>query len=386
MNAPIARRMEDIKPFQVMELLARAKELEAQGRSIIHMEIGEPDFVTPRPIVEAGMAALHSGQVHYTPAAGLPALREAIANWYRSSAGIAVSPEHIIVTPGASGALLLALAVLLNPGEAVLMADPGYPCYRYFTRFLEGKAVCVPVTEASAYQLTPGHIEAYWTPQARAAIVASPANPTGTLLSRNTLAALIRSVESRGGVLITDEIYHDLVYEDKATTALEFSKQVFVINSFSKYFGMTGWRLGWFVAPENFIRAADKLAQNLFLAASTPAQHAALAAFKPETLQILEARRAEFQQRRDFLLPKLRELGFHIPVTPQGAFYIYADCSLFSSDSFVFARDLLEKIGVAVTPGIDFGYNAPQQYLRVAYTTSMEHLQEGIQRLQAYLG
>ncbi|ADE15775.1 aminotransferase class I and II [Nitrosococcus halophilus Nc 4] len=385
MNDRIARRMEDIKPFQVMELLARAKELEAQGQTIVHMEIGEPDFVTPQPIVEAGIAALRSGQVHYTPAAGLPALREAIANWYSSSSGITVSPERIIVTPGASGALLLALALLLNPGDTVLMADPGYPCYRYFVRLLEGKAICIPVTEESAYQFTSRHIESHWTPETRAVLVASPANPTGVLLSQNTLAALMDSVESRGGTLVVDEIYHGLVYGDKATTALALSDQTFVINSFSKYFGMTGWRLGWLVVPKSFIRAADRLAQNLFLAASTPAQHAALAAFKPEALQILETRRVEFQRRRDFLLPELRDLGFHIPIIPQGAFYIYADCSRFSADSFAFARDLLENIGVAVTPGIDFGCNAPQQHLRFAYTTSMEQLQEGLGRLQAYL-
>jgi aspartate/methionine/tyrosine aminotransferase len=368
-----------------MELLARAKELEAQGRTIIHMEIGEPDFVTPQPVVEAGIAALRSGQIHYTPAAGLPALREAIANWYSKRAGITVSPECIIVTPGASGALLLAMAVLLNPGDAVLMADPGYPCNRYLTRFLEGSAICIPVTDESVHQFTSEHVESHWIPAARAVLVASPANPTGALLSQNTLTTLVDSVESRGGTLIVDETYHGLIYEGEATTALAFSDQVFVINSFSKYFGMTGWRLGWLVAPKNFIQAADKLAQNLFLAASTPAQYAALAAFKPETLHILEARRVEFQRRRDFLLPRLRDLGFHIPVTPQGAFYIYADCSRLSADSFSFSRDLLEKIGVAITPGIDFGCNAPKQHLRFAYTTSMEQLQEGLERLQAYL-
>ncbi|ABA57394.1 pyridoxal phosphate-dependent aminotransferase [Nitrosococcus oceani] len=385
MNDRIARRMEDIKPFQVMALLARARELEAQGRSIVHMEIGEPDFITPQPIVEAGIAALRAGRIHYTPAVGLPALREAIANWYSKDAGITVPPERIIVTPGASGALLLAMAALLNPGEAVLMADPGYPCNRYFARLLEGKIIGIPVTEASAYQLSSSHIDSYWTPETRAALVASPANPTGTLLSQTSLAALIESVESRMGTLIVDEIYHGLVYEGRAATALGLSEHALVINSFSKYFGMTGWRLGWLVVPKNFIGAAEKLAQNLFLAASTPAQYAALAAFKLETLKVLETRRVEFQRRRDFLLPGLRSLGFHVPVTPQGAFYIYADCSQFSADSFAFARELLEEIGVAVTPGVDFGCNASRQHLRFAYTTSMEQLQEGLKRLQAYL-
>lgn len=385
MSQQLAQRMEAIQPFYAMELLARAKDLESQGREIIHMEVGEPDFVTPQPIIEAGVAALRSGQLRYTPALGLLALREAIANWYRQHAGIIVSPERIIITPGASGALLLAMATLLNPGDAVLMADPGYPCHRHLARFLEGKAQCIPVTETSAYQLTATHVESNWTSMVSAVLVASPANPTGALLSQESLLALIESVESRGGTLIADEIYHGLVYEGQTTSALALSDQAFVINSFSKYFGMTGWRLGWLVVPENFIRAADKLAQNLFLAASTPAQHAALAAFKPETLQILEARRMEFQQRRDFLLPRLRDLGFHIPIAPQGAFYIYADCSRLTADSFAFCWDLLEKVGVALTPGVDFGCHAPKQHLRLTYTTSMEQLQEGIKRLQAYL-
>lgn len=385
MSARIAQRMGDIKPFQVMALLARAKELEAQGRTIIHMEVGEPDFVTPQPIVEAGIAALRAGQVHYAPALGLPALREAIANWYRQRAGITLPPGRIIVTPGASGALLLAMAVLLDPGDAVLMADPGYPCNRYLARLLEGEAVGIPVTSQDGYQFTAKHIEHHWISTMRAVLVASPANPTGALLSRDSLTALIDSVESRQGSLIVDEIYHGLVYEGEMTTALALSEHVFVINSFSKYFGMTGWRLGWLVVPEHFIQAVDKLAQNLFLAASTPAQYAALAAFSPETPPILEMRRAAFQRRRDFLLPALRDLGFHIPITPQGAFYIYADCSRFSTDSFAFAQDMLEKIGVAATPGIDFGCHAPERHLRFTYTTSMEQLQEGVKRLQIYL-
>lgn len=385
MSARVAQRMEGIKPFQVMELLARAKELEAQGQVIVHLEVGEPDFVTPQPVIEAGIAALRSGQVHYAPALGIPALREAIANWYHQSAGIILPPERIIVTPGASGALLLAMAVLLDPGDTVLMADPGYPCNRYLARLLGGDAVSIPVTSEEAYQLTSRHVGIHWTPAMRAALVASPANPTGAILSREALAALINSVESRQGSLIVDEIYHGLVYEGKATTALALSDRVFVINSFSKYFGMTGWRLGWLVAPENFIRAVDTLAQNIFLATSTPAQYAALAAFRPETLQILEMRRTEFQRRRDFLLPALRDLGFHILVPPQGAFYIYADCSRFSTDSFAFAQDVLEKVSVALTPGMDFGCHAPERHLRFSYTTSMEQLEEGVKRLRAYL-
>lgn len=368
-----------------MALLARAKELEAQGRRIIHMEIGEPDFVTPQPIIEAGIAALRSGQVYYTPSSGLPALREAIANWYSMSAGIQISPDRIIVTPGASGASLLAMAALLNPRDTILMADPGYPCNRYLARILEGNPVGIPMTAKNAYQFTADHIESYWSSITKAVLVASPANPTGAILCQATLDALINSVESRGGALVVDETYGGLVYESESITALTLSDQVFVINSFSKYFGMTGWRLGWLVVPDNFIQVADKLAQNLFLAASTPAQYAALAAFRPETIQILEERRMAFQQRRDFLLSKLQVLGFYVPAIPQGAFYIYADCSKFSVNSMAFSQNLLENVGVAVTPGLDFGCNDPHRYIRFAYTTSMERLQEGIERLQTYL-
>jgi aspartate/methionine/tyrosine aminotransferase len=384
-TAHIARRMADIEPFHVMDLLARARRLEAAGRSIVHLEIGEPDFPTPEPIMEAGRKALADGHTHYTPAVGLPALREALAGFYRDRHGVDVSPERIIITPGASGALLLVMAVLLDPGDQVLMADPGYPCNRHFVRTFEGEAVSVPVGPESAYQLTAEHLESRWANRSVAAMVASPANPTGTLVPVETMKRMLNFTAGRGGRLIVDEIYHGLVYDEEAVTALTHSQDVFVINSFSKYFGMTGWRLGWIVAPEDYVRAIDKLAQNLFLAAPTPAQHAALAAFRPETLEILDARREAFRERRDFLLPALRELDFDIPVTPEGAFYIYADSTAFESDSQRLAERLLEEAGVAITPGLDFGHYRPEAHVRFAYTREIAELEAGVERLRKAL-
>lgn len=381
----LARRMAHIQPFYVMDLLARARELEAQGRSIIHMEIGEPDFVTPEPILEAGRQALAGGHTHYTSALGLPALREAVSGFYHERYRVRVSADRIAITPGASGALQLVLGVLVNPGEQVLMADPGYPCNRHFVRLFEGEPVMIPVTAATGYQLTPELVERHWTERTAAVLLASPSNPTGTLVPKEMLQGILEVVQRRDGRLIVDEIYHGLVYGGAAETALALSDDVFVINSFSKYFGMTGWRVGWLVAPQAYVREIDKLAQNIFLAASTLAQHAALAAFRPETIAILEERRREFQRRRDYLVPALRDLGFDIKVEPQGAFYVYADCSRFTADSFRFAGELLERGGVAITPGLDFGANAPERHMRFAYTTSLENLQEGIRRIQEFL-
>lgn len=381
----IAQRMADIEPFRVMELLARAQRLEAEGRSIIHMEIGEPDFTTPEPVLEAARKAIDAGQTHYTPALGLTALREAIARYYLTRYNVTVDPECIVITPGASGALLLALGVLLDPGDKVLLADPGYPCNRHFVRFVEGKALAVAVGADTHYQLTADQVERHWDAQTVAAMVASPSNPTGTVLERAEMAAMVQAVAAKGGSLIVDEIYHGLVYEGDVTTALDISDELFVINSFSKYFCMTGWRLGWLVVPRPYLRQVEKLAQNLFIAAPTLSQHAALAAFQEGNMAILEQRREAFRRRRDFLLPALRELGFDIPVIPQGAFYLYANSSRFGGDSRQLAMDLLEQAGVAATPGLDFGDNRPQHYLRFAYTTSMENLEEGVRRIENYL-
>jgi aspartate/methionine/tyrosine aminotransferase len=384
--ARIARRMAEIEPFHVMALLARARELEAQGRSIIHMEIGEPDFPTPGPILRAGIRALEKGDLFYTPTPGLPELRQAIAAYYDTRYGVEVPASRIIVTTGSSAALMLACAVLVDPGDEVLLADPGYPANRHFVRVVEGRPRPIAVDAESAYQLAPGHLERHWGPRTAAALVASPSNPTGTLISTEKLEQMAGIASERGGTLIVDEIYHGLVYEGEYTTALALSPDVFVINSFSKYFNMTGWRLGWMVAPEGYAGEIDRLAQNLYLAAPTPAQYAALAAFEPETLAILEQRRRELKARRDYLVPALRRLGFEIPVMPQGAFYIYAGCGKLTRDSFAFARDLLEQAGVAITPGVDFGANGPERHVRFAYTNPVERLQEGVSRIAGFLG
>lgn len=381
----LARRVEEIQPFHVMEILARARELEERGQDIVHMEIGEPDFPTPDPVRRAGIAALEKGELFYTPALGLPALRQAISDFYRTRYGVEVPPARIIVTTGSSGALMLACAALINAGDEVILADPGYPANRQFVRTMGGVPRSVPVDESSAYQLAPHHLEASWVDRTAAALVASPSNPTGTLVSTERLAAMAEIARARGGTLIVDEIYHGLVYEGDATTVLALADDVFVINSFSKYFNMTGWRLGWMVAPESCVAGIDRLSQNLYLAAPTIAQYAGLAALRPDTLAILDARAREFKARRDYLLPELRRLGFDIPITPQGAFYIYAGCAQLTRDSFAFARDLLEQANVAITPGSDFGSNQAEKYVRFAYTNSIERLKEGVRRIARFL-
>jgi len=380
-----AARIAHIQPFRVMELLARARALEATGRSIVHMEIGEPDFPTPAPILAAGRRALDAGYTHYTDAVGLLALRRAIADFYRQRHGVAVDPGQVVITPGASGALLLVLALLVDEGREVLLPDPGYPCNRNFVHLLGGRPRSVPVDAASGFQVDRARLAAAAGPQTAAAMLASPANPTGTVLSRRTLAEIADWAASANIALVVDEIYQGLVYGANAPSALEVSPRAFVINSFSKYFGMTGWRLGWLVAPEEYVGDLDKLAQNLFLAAATPSQHAALAAFEPDTLQILEQRRDAFRSRRDFLLPALRDLGFVIPVEPEGAFYIYADCSRFTTDSVAFCQRLLDEAGVCLTPGLDFGEHRPDTHVRFAYTTSLAQLEEGMRRLREHL-
>lgn len=384
-SEPVSGRARAIQPFRVMALLARARELEAAGHDIVHMEVGEPDFATPEPILRAGREALDRGATHYTPATGLPELREAIAGWYKSRYGLAVDPRRIVITPGASGALLLASCCLVEPGDRVLLADPGYPCNRNFVRAFDGEPVMVPVEPGSGYQLTPAQVESAWTPGTRGVLLASPSNPTGTLVDAGDLAQILDTVRERGGYAVVDEIYHGLTYGAAERSALEFTDDVFVINSFSKYFGMTGWRLGWMVAPGWAVDTLDRLAQNLYIAAPTVAQHAALAAFAPDTLAILESRRGEFMRRRDFLLPALRELGFAIAAPPQGAFYLYADISGFGVGSEELCRRLLDEHGVAVTPGLDFGSHRAESHVRFAYTTSLERLATGVDRMREAL-
>lgn len=379
-----AARMAGIAPFHVMDILAQAQALEAAGHDIIHLEIGEPDFATPAPIVEAGVAALRAGYTHYTGALGLPTLREAIAGFYASRWQAAVDPARIVVTPGASGALLLALGLLAGPGDEVLMADPGYPCNRHFARFCDARAVTIPVDAVSGFQLTLESIQRHATTATRAVLIASPSNPTGTAIPPGELERIHNWCAARSVALIVDEIYLALTYDGAEHSAARWD-DVFVINSFSKYFLMTGWRLGWLMAPAWAMAALERLAQNLFLAASTPAQHAALTAFDPATLDELEARKAELRTRRDFMLPALRERGFLIPSQPQGAFYLYADCSAHTQDSFHFAQTLLEQVGVAVTPGLDFGQHQPQRYLRIAYTQPLPRLVEAATRIDSFL-
>ena len=381
-----ASRLADIAPFHVMELLTRAKQLEAAGRDIIHMEVGEPDFPTPATIVEAAQRAIAGGRMFYTPALGLPELREAISRFYAGRYQVAVPASRIVVTAGASGALTLALACLVEPGSEWLLTDPGYPCNRHFIRAFEGVPVSIPVDAASNFQPTTADLERFWSAKTAGALFASPANPTGTMLSAGEIDALARDVRARDGQLIVDEIYHGLTYEGDAPTALAAGDDIFVIQSFSKYFQMTGWRLGWMVVPERYARDIEKLAQNLFISPSTPAQYGALAAFAPETIGILEQRREEFRRRRDFLAPALADIGFKLTAQPQGAFYIYADCSALTDDSDRFARNLLEAEGVAVTPGLDFGAHSPKRHLRFAYTTDIARLTEAVARIRRFIG
>lgn len=381
-----SRRALEIEPFRVMAILGRAREMQAQGRDIIHMEVGEPDFPTPEPVVEAGIAALRAGHTHYTPALGLPALREAIAGYYRTRHGVDLAASRICVTPGASGALLLVMAALFDPGEEVLLADPGYPCNRHFARLVEARGVGVPVGPETGYQLTADLVARHWGPKTRGVLVANPGNPTGTLIPEAELRAIHALVRERGGHLIVDEIYHELVYGAAPPSATGLGEDVIVLNSFSKFWLMTGWRLGWLVAPEALMPTLDRLAQNVFLSAPTVAQHAAMVALAPETRALLEARKAELGQRRHWLLPRLVELGFQIGVAPEGAFYIYAGIERFGMDAEALAEKLLLEAGVAITPGTDFGSHGASRHVRFAYTTSLDRIREAVGRLETVLG
>jgi len=381
----VASRMEAITPFYVMALLKRAKQLEAEGRDIIHMEIGEPEFVTPDPIIKAGIDYIKTGQINYTPAAGLPELRQKISDYYQQCYQVDVPIERIFVTPGASGAFLLALGVAINAGDEMLLSDPCYPCNQNFIRLFSGLVKSIPVFAQTNYQLSLELLQQYWQNQTRGVLVASPSNPTGTIINSTELKQMIEYVAAKQGVFLSDEIYHGLVYEEGGTSALEFSDQVFVINSFSKYFGMTGWRVGWLIVPDTYVQATEKLAQNIFISTSSHSQYAALAAFDKQTLQTLETRRKDFKLKRDFLYNALLEMGFKIPVRPAGAFYIYADCSQFTDDSWQFAKDLLETEGVAITPGKDFGENDCEKYCRFSYTASLKNIEKAMIRLHRFI-
>ena len=375
--------MADIEPFRVVEMLTRAGELQAAGVDIVHMEAGEPDFPTLPQVVAAAKAALDAGHTSYSPAAGIPQLREALSRWYRQQHNLDVPAERIMITPGGSGALLLMSALLVNPGQGILMTDPGYPCNRHFLRLVEGRAQLVPVSAEQRFQLTASVAEQYWRDNTVGVMVASPSNPTGTALTTDEMQALLALCQARGGNLIVDEIYQDLVFGDTAASVLGMTDQAFVLNSFSKYFGMTGWRLGWMVAPAQAIPALEKLAQNLFISMSTPTQYAALAAFEPEALAVLEQRKKEYALRRNYLLQELRAIGFGIEAEPVGAFYIYANIrGLTQLDSKDFCLQLLEEHGIAITPGADFGTHLASEHVRFAFTTSIEKLQEAVRRLR----
>ncbi len=378
-----ARRAAEIEPFEVMDVLARAQELERAGRRVVHMEIGEPDFTAPGPVVEAGVRALRDGRTAYTATLGLHSLREAIAAHYKSRFAADVDPGRIAVTSGASGGLLTLAALYVDAGDEILVPDPGYPGYRHFVRAFEGVAKVLPVSAQDDFQPTLDMVRAAWGPRTKGLLLGSPSNPTGTLISRQQLLSIASFVAERRGVLIVDEIYQGLVYGSEPWTALGMPGEVALVNSFSKYFCMTGWRLGWVVLPPGAVRGFEKLAQHLFISAPAAAQHAAVAAFSPESISILEQRRSEFAARRDFLLPALKRAGLAIPAEPRGAFYVYADCG---GDARRYARELLEKEAVAATPGVDFGANGTASFVRFAYTRSMDDLQEAARRLARFSG
>lgn len=381
-----ADRLADIEPFRVVEVLTRAKALQQAGEDIVHMAAGEPDFTTAEPIVVAAQQALARGETQYSPAAGIPQLRQALSDYYRSDYGLDIDPQRIMITPGASGALMLLAGLLVNPGEGMLMTDPGYPCNRHFLRLVEGEGQLVPVGPEQRYQLDAQLAEQHWRPNTCGVMVASPANPSGEILSASQLRDLHTLCKQRNGHLVVDEIYHGLSFGEAAPSVLSITDEAFVINSFSKYFGMTGWRLGWLVAPEWAVPHLEKLAQNLFISMSTMGQYGALAAFAPESRVILDARRDEFARRRDFLYPALRDLGFSIPHCPAGAFYLYAGIDRFAKDSQQFCLELLEEHGIAITPGADFGRYGAEKHVRFAYTTSMAQLEKAVDRLQRLYG
>lgn len=386
----LAARVEAIQPFYVMELVKEAAILQGQGRDIIPLIIGEPDFTAPDPVIKAAIEALRCGATQYTNSLGLPALREAIAAHYQRVYSIFVDPERIVVTAGASAALLLACAALVGRDDEVLMPDPSYPCNRHFVSAVEGKAVLVPCGPKERFQLTADSVECQWNARTRGVLLASPSNPTGTSIEPNELKRIVDTVRTHGGFTIIDEIYQGLSYDAPPVSALSLGDDVITVNSFSKYFNMTGWRLGWLVVPLNMVSELEKLAQNLFICASTPAQHAALACFSPEAISIYEERRLEFKRRRDFIVPSLNSLGFSVPVIPDGAFYVYADCTHVAhpaaGNSAELARVMLHDAGVIMVPGMDFSIHTPQTYVRLSYSTSYSRLEEAVERLHALFG
>lgn len=385
-------RADKIEPFYVMEVAKAAQQLAKEVANgpepMIFLNIGEPDFTAPAQVQQAASACIAQGSTQYTNALGLEALREAISAWYQSRFGADVPAQRIVITAGASAALQLACLALIEPGDEILMPDPSYPCNRHFVSAAEGTAKLIPTGAAERYQLSAEQVAAHWGEQTRGVLLASPSNPTGTSIDPAELRRIHEVVKAKGGITIVDEIYLGLSYEEAfGHSALAISDDIISINSFSKYFNMTGWRLGWMVVPEAMVPVVERMAQNLFICASTISQHAALACFTPESIATFEARRAEFKARRDYFLPALKELGFGIDVMPDGAFYAWADCTplcekLGVKDSWEFAYTLMEKAHLAITPGRDFGTADTARYVRFSTANSMEQLQEAVRRMQ----
>ncbi|MBB3005823.1 MULTISPECIES: pyridoxal phosphate-dependent aminotransferase [Cupriavidus] len=380
-----ASRLANIEAFHVMELAKQAAALERAGRHIVHMGIGEPDFTAAEPVVRAAEAAMRRGVTQYTGALGIHPLREAIAGYYKTAYGLDIPARRVIVTAGASGALLLACAVLVEIGAEVLMPDPSYPCNRHFVAAFDGVARMIPSGPAERFQLTAAQVEANWGEQTRGVLLASPSNPTGTSILPDELARILQAVRARNGFAILDEIYQGLSYDAAPVSALSLDPNVVTVNSFSKYFNMTGWRLGWLVVPEALVEAFEKVAQNLFICASAVAQYAALACFTPEALAIYDERKAEFRRRRDLIVPALESLGLRVPVRPDGAFYVYADCRGVNhpaaGDADRLTQAMLHDAGVVMVPGQDFGPHTARDYIRISYATSRENIEEAMARL-----
>ena len=391
----ISSRAQGIAPFYVMEVAkaasAKAATVANSDAPMVFLNIGEPDFTAPPLVQEAAERAVRGGHSQYTPATGLPGLRERISQWYGTRFGLQVSPSRIVVTAGASAALHLACMALIEAGDEVLMPNPSYPCNRHFVSASEGRAVLVPTTADERFQLSAAKVQAHWSQRTRGVLLASPSNPTGTSIHPDELRRIHGVVQERGGITLVDEIYLPLSFDAQfGQTALALDEHIISINSFSKYFNMTGWRLGWMVVPEALVPVIERLAQNLFICPSTIAQRAALACFEPESLALYEQRRAEFKARRDFFIPALQSVGLEVPVVPDGAFYAWADCSAASQklgvkDSWDFAFELMNRAHVAVTPGRDFGNAQTAQFIRFSTASSMEHLQTAIARLRSLL-
>jgi len=381
----LASRTQDILPFRAVEVLKEAMALQASGRDIVSLGIGEPDFTAPPQVVEALERAARAGLSGYSPPQGQPALRHAIADYYAREFGAPVDPDRVLVTSGASGALMLAALAVINPGDEILLPDPCYPANRNFILGAGGVARMIPTSSESRFQLSADDIVRHWGPNTRGVLIASPSNPTGTSIERSELAAIIAAVRERGGVVFMDEIYLGLSFDDKPQSALALDDNVIVINSFSKYFYMTGWRLGWLILPAGMMVAVERMASSLAICAPTLAQHAAVAAFGTEAMRIFEQRRDALRQRRDYLLPAFEEIGLHVPVKPDGAFYIYADISRHAQDSAEFSSRLLHQAGVAAIAGHDFGPTHGKTMMRFSYATGLDRLEEAVHRMTTLL-